>query len=653
MYRQGMTLPGHPNNTGTRPLIIGMPRCVDDLAEYIHLGNYGLTERAELIDGGLDEAAADEMLKIKRLFAFGAFKKTEELLTLIRIEAPIVELRGGLFLRRSAPDRYEFILDGESILIDLSLIDDEESGAPYALPKVSVSKDRFSVIHIGEGDGWDPSRPCMGSLLSAGGGLWLVDAGPNIEYSLRAIGFALSDITGVFNSHIHDDHFLGLASLFRCERKLLYCAVPCVRRAAARKLAALARIDEEEFGMYFDVRDLIADEWNDFRGFAVQPIIAPHPVENTLFKFKATGPEGTRIYAHWADLTSFAVLDSMSAAKHGLNGISDPELARIKNRYLESADLKKLDVGGGMIHGEAKDFATDQSVEILLSHTSAPISDLSFARTAEFGETSVLIAGKAETEESPNRMEAEAGGYRAPLPSPSFFDGIESTARILSVAKETKFGLNDVISESAVYFVISGSLTLHASGKVIETIESGGIAGLESIFSTAEHVFTTTAASQTIALRIEPKDFARIPALLWRARELQTERLLRAEKALPFVWRAGYDMNVPNIDAGHRKLFDRIEQLCEEENPDEKKACRESLRAAMVEHFTVEEGMMSAAGYPWLREHQRLHEKLLAEFTAEPTLGDLEYIRAEFKDCFIRHTLIADRRYLPWLNRKE
>ena len=651
LYRQGMIVPGHPNNTGARPLIIGTPRCVDELSEYIYLGNHGLTERSDIVGGGIDEAAADEILRIKKLFSFGAFRKTEELMELKRIDAPIVKLRGGLFLRREGPDRYEFILDGESVKIDLRTFSEESAGAPYVLPRVSVPNQSFAVTNIGEGDGWDPTRPCMSSLVVAGNERWLVDAGPNIDYTLEALGLSIADISGVFNTHVHDDHFLGLASLFRGERKIAYCAVPCVRRAAERKLAALARIDEEEFSMYFDVRDLVADEWNRFAGFDVMPIVAPHPVENTLFRFRATGKEGGRTYAHWADLTSFAILDSMSASKLGTNGLQEEAVARFKQRYLEPADLKKLDVGGGMIHGVAQDFADDRSGEILLSHTSVPVPDPPFARTARFGETIVLIAGTETPALAAGPGSAAAASSAPNLESP-FFQGVAIAARILSEASEIAFSEGTTIPEGSVYAVASGTVSLLATGKIVDTIGAGGVFGLESLLPTDQRIFTNKAASRVTALRIPPEAIIRVPALLWRARGLFTERLIAAESGLPFEWRAEYDMAVPEVDDGHRRLFSCIERLNEKASPEEEKLCRESLRETMVEHFTAEEALMESAGYPWLREHRRLHEKLLAEFTETRLDSPASDIVGEFKDCFIRHTLIADRRYLPWLEKK-
>jgi len=41
-YRQGMMLPGHPNNTGLKPLLIGSEEQVKAQMQYIYRGNYGL-----------------------------------------------------------------------------------------------------------------------------------------------------------------------------------------------------------------------------------------------------------------------------------------------------------------------------------------------------------------------------------------------------------------------------------------------------------------------------------------------------------------------------------------------------------------------------------------------------------------------------------
>lgn len=53
LYRQGMLIPGHPNNTGRRPLLIGSRRQVASQVEYIFRGNYGLTSAEEIQAAGI------------------------------------------------------------------------------------------------------------------------------------------------------------------------------------------------------------------------------------------------------------------------------------------------------------------------------------------------------------------------------------------------------------------------------------------------------------------------------------------------------------------------------------------------------------------------------------------------------------------------
>jgi len=60
---------------------------------------------------------------------------------------------------------------------------------------------------------------------------------------------------------------------------------------------------------------------------------------------------------------------------------------------LEPTDLKKIDIGGGLIHGEAQDFKDDTSSKILLSHTALPLTDAEkeIGSNADFGIEDILI----------------------------------------------------------------------------------------------------------------------------------------------------------------------------------------------------------------------------------------------------------------------
>ena len=53
LYRQGMLLPNHPNNTGMKPKLIGTPEQLGAQLRYIHRGNYGLISADEMIRAGI------------------------------------------------------------------------------------------------------------------------------------------------------------------------------------------------------------------------------------------------------------------------------------------------------------------------------------------------------------------------------------------------------------------------------------------------------------------------------------------------------------------------------------------------------------------------------------------------------------------------
>ncbi len=394
LYRQGMMLPGHPNNSGDKPLLIGSAEQVEAQLHYIHCGNYGLVAREELVAGGADPRLADELLAMKRKFAFGHIRHPRDLLEAVALGDEAVELRGGVMLRRLGLNLFQFTLDDESVTVDLNLPPGATYEPPYMLGSHRVDREYFAVIHSGEGDGWDPNRPSMGSVLMFQGRIYLIDAGPNVQYSLTALGIGVNEIEGIFHTHCHDDHFAGLTTLLRADRRIKYYSTPLVRASVMRKLSALLSLDETGFADCLDVRDLVFDEWNDINGLEVMPLLSPHPVETSLFIFRALWEDGYRQYAHFADVVSREVLDQM-VATDTQPGISRAFYDKVMAGYATPVDIKKLDVGGGLIHGQAEDFRDDLSSKIILSHLARPltVAEKEIGCGAPFGTVDVLIHG--------------------------------------------------------------------------------------------------------------------------------------------------------------------------------------------------------------------------------------------------------------------
>ena len=126
----------------------------------------------------------------------------------------------------------------------------------------------------------------MASVIVFQGKIYLIDAGPNISYTLTALGIGVYEIEGIFHTHCHDDHFAGMTSLVRTDHRTEYFATPLVRASVLKKLSALLSTDEDVIPSYFDVVNLNFDEWNDIDGLEVRPIMSPHPVETSSFFFR-------------------------------------------------------------------------------------------------------------------------------------------------------------------------------------------------------------------------------------------------------------------------------------------------------------------------------------------------------------------------------
>jgi len=370
LYKQGMIIPNHPNNTGIKPLLIGSEAQVNAQMEYIYRGNYGLTSEKEIIEAGISLEEAKDMMRMKLKFAFGSIQSTDDLLDSVVINENVCEVKDGVTIKRFGVNRFEISYGGESVEVDLNLQDTQTYEAPYPLGFYNIAREYFSIIHSGQGDGWNINEPCMSSILMFQGKIYLIDAGPNVLHSLSALGISINEIEGLFHTHAHDDHFAGITSLMQSDHKIKYYSSKLVRLSVMKKLSALLDFNEQSFHDFFDVHDLALNEWTDIEGLEIKTTLSPHPVETNIFLFRTMWKNGYRSYAHLADVSSFNILKKMITDDSKIPGISLTFYGRIEEDYLKPADIKKIDVGGGMIHGEAENFKNDLSGKIILAHTS-------------------------------------------------------------------------------------------------------------------------------------------------------------------------------------------------------------------------------------------------------------------------------------------
>ncbi|MBF0415874.1 MAG: bacteriohemerythrin [Magnetococcales bacterium] len=396
LYKQGLIIPNHPNNTGLKPLLIGLGEQVHSQMQYIFRGNYGLISLEEILEAGVDPDTAREMLRLKKRFAFGQIKPSNLLLDTCILGREKRDIRNGVTIERIAVNQFAIAYQNASVTVDLNLYGEERYDPPYTLGFQSIPKDYFAVIHSGEGDGWDVNRPSMSSILVFQGKIYLIDAGPNLFFNLTALGIGINEIEGIFHTHAHDDHFAGITSLMRSGHKIKYFASPLVRLTVEKKLNALLATEGNQFSDFFSFFDLPLGQWTDIQGLEVRPVFSPHPLETTIFIFRTAWSGGYRTYGHFADIVSFNVLKAMITDDNDAPGITSQFYETVKEEYLVPLNLKKIDIGGGMIHGQAIDFVSDRSERIVLAHTSAKLTskEKEIGSSAPFGISDVLIPGK-------------------------------------------------------------------------------------------------------------------------------------------------------------------------------------------------------------------------------------------------------------------
>ena len=346
LYKQGLLIPGHPNRDLPKPLLIGDPEQLHCQKEYFFRGNCGITTLEEYEEFSVPLDQAQEWIEIKQRFARGHFPKADELFECIEVGRKEVELKAGVHLVRVAVNRFEVSFGGETIEVDLNLGKGEIYSASYELPKNSLPQARFAVVHLGEGDGWDPSRPCHSSLILHQDKKYLIDAGPNIQRVLAALGLRPEDLEGIILTHVHDDHFAGIYNLASEKRGLKIYAAPPVFANLIHKFAALLGISLNEAKGWFTHIWLVPLAWNDCDGLEVYPHPSPHPVDTTLFLLRVMGPEGYKTYGHLADITSLNWLRKMLTPDESGCKISPLLWDSLQELYARPLDVKKVDVGG-------------------------------------------------------------------------------------------------------------------------------------------------------------------------------------------------------------------------------------------------------------------------------------------------------------------
>lgn len=504
LYKQGLAIPNHPKNSGLKPMLIGSAEQIDSQMHYIYRGNYGLVSIEEIMATGIPYEQAHDMMRLKLKFAFGRICPSTDFLNTCVVGSGVTPIINGVSVRRIEPNVFEFFYEDETITVNLNLQTGKMYECSYNLGFRRFEPEYFAVIHSGDGDGWDVNRAAMSSIITFQGGIYLIDAGPHLLHTMAALGIGIHQIDGIFHTHAHDDHFAGLTVLMRAGRRICYYATKLVRSSVQKKLSALLSIEEERLVDFFDFHDLEFDQWNNIDGLEVMPVFSPHPVETNLFIFRTLWAEGYRTYAHFADITSLTLLKNMITEQPDAPGLSWQTYTKVEQAYLTPYDLKKIDVGGGMIHGDAKDFKNDQSSRILLAHRATEFTpeEKEIGSSAPFGTVDVLI--KAQS----NGFRRHAFSYlEANLPEVAVHDIRMLLNHPMIEINPGSILIKEGDEPSSIFLLLSGQVEkIRTRDNLFSTLSAGALIGDDTILHNDSAAQFTYRASSFVRLLELPLD---------------------------------------------------------------------------------------------------------------------------------------------------
>ena len=564
LYRQGMGLPDHPNNTGRKPLLIGNSKQIRGQLDYIHRGNYGLISIEELLESGLSSKEAELIWNLKLEFAYGKIEQTGEMIDSIVLGDQEVDIRNGVSIRRDEINQFTISYKGEAISVNLNIPDTQRYPAPYPLGFHDIKREYFGVVHSGQGDGWDINRPCMASIIVYQGKIYLVDAGPNIAYCLIALGIGINEIEGIFHTHCHDDHFAGLPTLLLSDHRIKYFAAPFVRASVFKKLSALLSLPEADFFDFLDVQDLKEGVWTDISGLEVKPLLSPHPVETTTLTFRTMWDGRYFTYAHLTDIIG---CDRLREKEGGAERLPEGYLQRVIDGYLKTADLKKIDIGTDTVHGRASDFEDDTSERIILAHTATPLDDYQkeIGSSAPFGMIDVLI--KSHSDPLPEKASLYLSDYLAGVEEHDLkhllnneIVDINPGTIIIKRDRPTTFLYLLLTGNIEMINVRTGVYNTFSSGALIGEDYSGGKARSSATYRTISFVHALKIPSSTFYRFVEEHQLLRSLKQLFGRKEFLLHTWLFGEALSPRVQTQISEHLIPFEFESEYQSFEQVDE---------------------------------------------------------------------------------------------
>jgi hemerythrin len=246
------------------------------------------------------------------------------------------------------------------------------------------------------------------------------------------------------------------------------------------------------------------------------------------------------------------------------------------------------------------------------------------------------------------------------------FDWIESEHvlnRIAAGMVERPLRRGDIMhagSAAELFVVAEGEVDLVMGAHLVETLHRGGYWGEASVLQAGGALCEARVAEDGRCFAVPGELLVPVPGLLWGIQESFDRRLHSFRSGFRFEWSEGFRVDVPELDDQHQRLFHLANTLSEAIQETRTIAGHDAEKKALLdftrEHFATEEALLRSRGYGRLEVQAREHAGLVALLERFIAAGErrrrprsstaVDYL----KDWLIRHTLLEDQLYRPFLS---
>lgn len=227
------------------------------------------------------------------------------------------------------------------------------------------SKSTFSVQCLGASEGFDPTQPANGYLLHFNDSWFLWDCPAFLRKHLDVIGLTFEDLDGIFVSHVHEDHLDIMETISESKKTKIYTS-PEIFHCMVLKLMAILDCSYSKAVSYYEFEPIYVNKPFELAGASIEVFYSSHAIPALGLRLTVPGKgKSSRLFIS-GDNLSKRMIKVLTKAK-----VYSAARRKEVNSFLpddSEYDIAFVDTGGGAIHGDPEDYATNPN-PVVYMHT--------------------------------------------------------------------------------------------------------------------------------------------------------------------------------------------------------------------------------------------------------------------------------------------